>query len=194
MSASLNIDQLMMDALDERISAQDRGTLDAYLFQHPAERAVFERMQRVDGALCDEPSAPVPQTLKLNVMAALPRAAVSQSANAQPHLWLTAPQAVFIGMVAAMLVVLIGFGALALISTATPALSLPQSASPATAAIVNSVGNVADAVLHASSALIRAVLSQPIIWVVLVVSLLIASLWARLVVILLLPTLRFVLA
>jgi hypothetical protein len=134
--------------------------------------------------------------LKLNVMSALPHAAVPMQTAAIPQarIWLTGPQAVFIAMVAAMLVVLIGLGTLAFISIDSPTLTLSQSVPPATASIVDAVGNVADTVLHAAVALARVIFVQPITWIVIAVSMAVAFLWARLVVLLLLPTLRFVLA
>jgi len=196
MSIPQNVDQWMMDALDGHISAHDRAALEAYLSEHPAERSAFKQMLRVDHALSAEPLAPAPKSLKLNVMAALPRAtATPQPANARPmRLWLTAPQAVFLAMVATMLAVVIGLGAVAFISIASPAIASSSSVPPATAAIVNSAGDAAATVMHATAALTRVIFSQPVTWIVILISVWVAFLWARLVVILLLPTLKLVLA
>ncbi|HEY3341656.1 MAG TPA: hypothetical protein VGK81_06545 [Anaerolineae bacterium] len=196
MSTTQNIDRWMMDALDGHLSARDRAALAAYLTEHPAERIAFERMQRVDRILSSEPSIPAPQTLKLNVMAALPRPSVrvQPAAIPSPRLRLSAPQAVFIAMVAAMLVVVIGLGTLAFISLDSPMLTLSTAVPPATAAIADAMGNVAETVLHAGVALARVIFVQPITWIVIAVCMAVAFLWARLVVLLLLPTLRFVLA
>lgn len=196
MSTPQHVDQWMMDALDGHISTRDRAALEAYLTEHPAERTAFKRMLRVDHALSAEPLSPAPKTLKLNVMAALPRATnAQQPASARPiRLWLTAPQAVFIAVLAAMLVVAIGLGTVAFVSVASPTMTLSPSVPPATAAIVNSAGDAARTVIHATAALTRVIFSQPITWVVIVVSIWVAFLWARVVVMLLLPTLRLVLA
>lgn len=196
MSIPQNVDQWMMDALDGHISARDRAALETYLTEHPAERIAFKRMLRVDHALSAEPLSPAPKTLKLNVMAALPRAStLQQPASARP-MWLrlTAPQAVFIAVVAAMLVVVIGLGSVAFVSIISPTITLSSSVPPATAAIVNSAGDAARTVMHATAALARVIFLQPITWVVIVVSMWVAFLWARVVVMLLLPTLKFVLA
>jgi anti-sigma factor RsiW len=195
MSTLQNVEQWMMDALDGHISACDHAALDAYLAEHPDERVVFERMQRMDHTLRAEPPVQAPPTLKLNVMAVLPRTSAAQPSNGSiPRFWLTPPQAVFIGMVAVMLVFIIGVGTLAAISTVPPTLVATQQVPPATAALVTSVGDVAKTVSHASVALARAIFSQPITWLLIGISVMIAFLWARLVVLLLLPTLRFVLA
>ena len=203
MSARQNIDHLMMDALDGCISAQGRATLEEYLSEHPAERIAFEQMQRVDHALCVEPLAPAPRTLKLNVMAAITqgaitrtstaRAVVTQLSSAQPaRMWLTAPQAVFLAMVAATLAVVIGIGAFVLFSSAPP--TLAYAASPATGSILGAVGYYAQSIVHVLITLIRALFSQGIAWIVMLATLVIASLWARVVLMLLLPALRLVLA
>ena len=196
MSIPQNVDQWMMDALDGHISARDRAALEAYLTEHPAERVAFKRMLRVDHALSAEPLSPAPKTLKLNVMAALPRATTaSRPTSPRPmRPWLTAPQAVFIAVVAAMLVVVIGLGTVAFVSVASPTIALSPSVPPATAAIVNTAGDAARTVVHATVALARVIFLQPITWVVIVVSMWVAFLWARLVVMLLLPTLKLVLA
>ncbi|MFC1466888.1 MAG: anti-sigma factor family protein [Candidatus Brachytrichaceae bacterium NZ_4S206] len=47
----MNVEELMIQALDGEISPQDRAKLDAYLAERPDERAEFERMLAVNAAL-----------------------------------------------------------------------------------------------------------------------------------------------
>jgi hypothetical protein len=209
MIGRLDIEQLMVDALDGTLDARGQARLEKYLAQHASERAVFEQMQRVDGVLRSEPIIPAPVELKSRVMLALPhpaavhptpahgaahstthRAAVAPGARA-PHMGLTVPQAVFIGVVGTMVLAVMVFTLLAVLPVSPDALS--QAAPPATAAIWRATLNLIESMWGVLITLLRALLSQPITWAIACASFVVASLWARLILILLLPTLRLVL-
>lgn len=51
----MNVEELLIQALDGEISPQDRAELDAYLAARPDERAEFERMLAVNAALHHAP-------------------------------------------------------------------------------------------------------------------------------------------
>ncbi|BCX05595.1 MAG: hypothetical protein KatS3mg053_3533 [Candidatus Roseilinea sp.] len=56
----MNVEELMIQALDGEISAEDRARLDAYLAERPGERAEFERMLAVNAALRNAPIVATP--------------------------------------------------------------------------------------------------------------------------------------
>jgi anti-sigma factor RsiW len=69
MDLDIEIDTLMMAALDGTITARDRARLEAHFNYHPEQRTAFERMLRVDLALRQmEPAAP-PVDFSQRVMA-----------------------------------------------------------------------------------------------------------------------------
>ncbi|MCS6848587.1 MAG: hypothetical protein RMN52_12855 [Anaerolineae bacterium] len=56
----MNVEELMIQALDGEIGAEDRARLDAYLAGRPDERAELERMLAVNAALRGTPAAAPP--------------------------------------------------------------------------------------------------------------------------------------
>lgn len=65
----MNVEELMMQALDGTIGPTDRARLEAYFAEHPDERAGFERMLAMDAALRGAPLAAPPSGFAQAVVA-----------------------------------------------------------------------------------------------------------------------------
>jgi anti-sigma factor RsiW len=185
MTHSSNMDELMMNALDGALSAEQRRTLNEYLDQHPQERALFERMQGVDTLLRAERVTAPPPGLKYHVMAAVPRQRIEPAT-------LRWPQIVFIILAASLLASIIAVILFVVFSTLQPL--LPQSVLPALVSILSSIIEFGVSIFSVVIAIGRAALAQPVTWLVMCVAMSIVALWMRIVLGVILPGLRAALA
>lgn len=185
MTHSSNMDELMMNALDGALNAEQRRVLNEYLDQHPQERALYERMRGVDAMMRAEPVIAPPPGLKYQVMAAVPRQRIEPAT-------LRWPQIVFIILTASLLACLIAVILFALFSALQP--PLPHSMLPAIGSFLSGIIEIGVSIFSAFIALGRAALAQPVTWLVMCVALSIVALWMRIVLGVLLPGLRAALA
>jgi anti-sigma factor RsiW len=181
MSARVNPEQLMMDALDGMISDRDRKLLQAYFAVHPEESATFEQMQGIDETLRAVPAAVPPIDMAHQVMRA-----VSRTELAKPPLR-AAQLALLIG-IASVLVVFAGLivlGLYLLLSAFVP----PDSAQAAFT-FVRGLAEVTESLFSAMAVFMRAAFTQPIAWAVALGLIAVVALWLRVMVAVLVPSLR----
>jgi anti-sigma factor RsiW len=164
------IERLMLDALDGVLDESGRKALDTYLAQHPAERALFARMQGVDIALQAAPVVSAPRAFSAHVMSA-----VAQTRMAQPPL--KAAQIAFLILAAGVLVVLAALLALALYTQLSPA--FPQAELSAAYVFLRSLIDIGASVFTAAASFARAIFSQPVAWLVTAGLAVIVAVWLR---------------
>ena len=160
MSTQMDIDALMMDALDGTLGPDGQAALRAYFERHPDEEVAFSRMLKADAAFQSIPVETPPVYFTNRVMGAVKAAQFAPATRPS----FSAQQIVFVALLFCVLAIagwLLILGVLSLIDPAAAAQGLQ-----ALAAFGTNVLRIARDILQLIYVFVRAVLSQPVVWLV----------------------------
>lgn len=153
----MDIETLMMEALGGTISPADRPRLEAYFAANPDERAVFKGMMDVDTEMRAMPCAEVPHNFSQNVMAVVQTTRIARPFKGRHLAFIVTANSVLIATAWTVGIVLV-VGLLGLL--------IPVEAIHPVAVVVRSVFTYVSDIYSVLAAFSRALIAQPIVWVV----------------------------
>lgn len=177
----INMDELMMQALDGTISKADRARLTAYLMANPDERALFESMLQTEALLRNLPMAKPSNNFASNVMVAVGHAHIA----AKPSPAVNGNQMLLLFLtctISAVMMIIISAAVISMLSTyAGPQLH-------ATVGVLRSIGTMGRESFGVIAAFARFVMTQPLVWIASIAGGLVVAIWLRVLAGLWLPT------
>jgi anti-sigma factor RsiW len=178
----MDINILMMDALDGTISPADRAALDAYLARHADERATFERMLAVDVALRTAPVASPAAGFSQRVMASAHAMPIAKPLKGR-HV------AAIIATNSALMAVVWVLCGIALFAVGM--YIVQQPAVQPVIIVARSAAIYCTEALRLFTSVVRALVQQPLFWLISLVAVALVAAWLGVITRVLLPARRY---